>query len=153
MSGMVFNLENVVAKEKPLEQLFDDQLKEAGFTGYERNVTFIPNRRFKADFWFKDLRLAVEVDGGIFMKRPSGHTTGVGYHSDRVRDQLALASGITTIRFTTPQVRNGEGVKYLQAYFPVREKEVAAFPKMSFRADLPPDYGQNTKQKKKRGGK
>lgn len=152
MSVVVFNLESVVAKEKPLEEIFDSQLKEAGFTGYERNKVFIPHRKFRADFWFEDLRLAVEVDGGIFMKRPSGHTTGAGYHSDRVRDQLALASGITTIRFTTPQVRNGEGIKYLLAYIPVREKEVQALGKQTFRGELPPGYGKNTSKKKKKSG-
>lgn len=153
MSTVTFNLENIVAKEKPLEELLDSQLKEAGITGYTRNSLFIPGRRFKADFWFEDLRLALEVDGGIFKRGPTGHTSGVGYHSDRVRDQLALASGITTVRFTTPQIRNGEAIKYVVAYLPVRREEVRSASRRNFRADLPPDYGQNTKSKKRSGGK
>lgn len=141
-----------MAKEAPLEDILDKQLIDAGIGGYERNVVFVPNRRFKADFWFKKLRLAVEVDGGIFMKGRSGHTSGVGYHGDRVRDQIALSHGIMTVRFTTPQVRNGEAAEFIRAYLPVREREVSEVSKQSFRSSLSKEFGQSTKNKRK-GGK
>lgn len=139
-----------MSKERPLEDIFDKDLRDAGISGFERNVTFIPGRKFRADFWFEDLRLALEVDGGVFKRGPTGHTTGVGYHSDRVRDQLALASGIVTVRFTTPQIRNGEAVKYVAAYLPVRGREVSELSKLMFRGDLPSDYGLSTKNKRKK---
>ena len=149
----VVDLRDTVAKEKPLEDVFEDSLKEAGIKGYERNVRFVPSRRFKADFWFEKLLLAVEVDGGIFMKNRTGHTSGKGYHSDRVRDQLALSHGITTVRFTTPQVRSGEGVEYLKAYLPHRAKEVKLLSKLPhFRQDLPVAYGESTSGKKRKSG-
>lgn len=144
---MMVNLEYTVAKELPLEDVFDTDLRENGIVGYERNAKFIPSRRFQADFWFKDLRLAVEVDGGIFMRTPSGHTSGKGYHSDRVRDQLALSHNIITVRFTTPQVRSGEGIKFLMEYLPIRTREVDilnANGVIPFREQLPITYGEST---------
>lgn len=138
-------------KERPLEDELDHQLREAGLAGYyERNVTFIPGRKFRADFWFAGEECAVEVDGGIFMAGKSGHTSGVGYHSDRVRDQLARAHGIETLRFTTPQVKSGEALAYLRAYLPERGREVAESTPRSFRDSLPKDYGKDTSGRKKK---
>lgn len=148
---MIIDLSEEVAKKKPLEDMFDDQLKEAGISSYKRNVPFIPKRRFSADFWFEDLNLVVEIDGGIFMRGPSGHTSGQGYHNDRVRDHLALSHGIHTIRFTTPQVKSGEAIGFLKAYLPHRRVEVReSKTEMNFRSDLPKDYGKSTSGKKKK---
>lgn len=142
-----------------LEDALEAQFIASNIRDYKRNARFIPGRRFLADFWFEDLKLCVEVDGGIFMAGRSGHTTGVGVHRDRVRDQLALAHGIQTLRFTTPQIHNGEALAYIQAYLPVRNEEVylaenSGITRKGFRQKLPPGYGESTtSQRKSRSGK
>ena len=110
-------------KRTPIENLMDDHLRLAGIRGYLRNATFIEGRRFQADFWFPRLRLALEVDGGVWMKQ-SGHTSGVGYTSDRVRDIEALLQGTLTVRYTSEQIRSGYAIETFKKIFEARAKEL-----------------------------
>ena len=145
---MIINLAEIKRAKPKLEDEFEAQLLAEGIRGYERNARFIPGRQFQADFWFSEYRLCVEVDGGVFMAQRSGHTTGVGFHRDRVRDQLALANGIQTIRFTTPQIHNGEALQYLKAFLSGPRARVG-FPDLPvFRGRLPVGYGESTKSKR-----
>lgn len=135
----------VKTKKTHLEEQMKEQLDEAGLTGYKRNFRFIPKRRFEADFYFPELKLAVECDGGIWLKN-SGHTSGEGYTKDRCRDQLALAHGIVTVRFTSDQIRRGEAIAYLTAYVPFRLREVELLQSnqsisMGFATQLPDRFG------------
>jgi hypothetical protein len=52
----------------------------------------------EVDFWFPDLGLVVETDGGRFHRTPSQQT------KDRRRDQLHTAAGLTALRFTHEQI-------------------------------------------------
>ena len=81
--------------------------------------------RFQADFWFPKLKLALEVDGGVWMNK-SGHTSGTGYTSDRERDVEALLQGIITVRYTSDQVRSGYAIKTFQQIFTARAQEMGA---------------------------
>jgi very-short-patch-repair endonuclease len=49
------------------------------------------------DFYCHEIKLAVEVDGGIHKKR---------YQYDQVRDGVINALGITVVRFTNEEVKN-----------------------------------------------
>jgi len=103
-----------ITKKKPrrreVEDLMDDHLRFAGITGYVRDTPFVTGRRFRADFWFPDARIALEVDGGVFMPK-GGHTTGLGYTADRERDIEAALQGIQTLRYTSEQVRKGYAIE------------------------------------------
>jgi hypothetical protein len=70
---------------------------------YEREKKgLIPGRRFRADFYFKDLNLVVEIDGvGRDGGRPSAHTTATGVSYDRERDACFGLAGYRVLRFTT----------------------------------------------------
>lgn len=54
---------------------------------------------FRVDFYWPDLGLVVETDGGRFHRTASQQT------ADRIRDQVHTAAGLTTLRFTHAQVR------------------------------------------------
>lgn len=54
---------------------------------------------YKADFFWPELRLVVETDGGRFHRTPLQQTR------DRRRDQAHLANGLTPLRFTHGQIR------------------------------------------------
>lgn len=97
-------------KRTDVENLMAKQLRDHEIYGFRRNCTFIPGRRFQADFWFPRHALALEVDGGVWMTK-GGHTTGAGYTRDRERDAEALKSGILTVRFTSDQVRSGYAIE------------------------------------------
>lgn len=100
-------------KKTPLEDKLDAQFQERGITGYLRNVRFIPKRKFEADFYFPELKLVVECDGGVWLPK-GGHTSGAGYSSDRERDVEALLNGITTVRYTSTQVASGYAINTLE---------------------------------------
>lgn len=93
-------------KKTPLEDRMEAQLTEAGLLGFERNARFIPGRKFEADFYWPELGLVLECDGGVWLPK-GGHTTGAGYTSDRERDVEALLNGIITVRYTSTQIASG----------------------------------------------
>ncbi len=111
------NLKKQKARDSDAENLFGRQLHEAGIAGYKRQFEFLPSRKYAADFYWPAVRLIVEIDGGVFgigrlckccrTNRPGGHTSGVGYTSNRVRDAEAFLAGYITLRFTTQQVKDG----------------------------------------------
>lgn len=112
-------------KGSALEDDFAKQMEEAGITGFERDVTFIPGRRFRADFWFPKLKLAIEVDGGLW-KTYSGHGYGAGAHQDRERDILAyLKGGILTFRVGTNHVNDGDALEWVKEILKRRKDDLS----------------------------
>lgn len=119
------NLKKQKGRDSEVEELFSKQLHDAGIGGYRRQFEFLPPRKFAADFYWPAFGLIVEVDGGVFgigkvcrlchTNRAGGHTSGVGYTSDRERDAEAFLAGFTTLRFTSQQVRDGYALWITQA--------------------------------------
>ncbi|AGG58052.1 hypothetical protein VPAG_00016 [Vibrio phage douglas 12A4] len=62
-----------------------------GLPPYEKEVMFHPTRKWRMDYAWPDLKIAVEIHGGIF----SGgrHTTGVGFIADREKMNEAQLLG------------------------------------------------------------
>jgi very-short-patch-repair endonuclease len=112
-------------KRTPIEDMMAKQLREANINSFRRNCSFIEGRRFQADFFWSRLKLALEVDGGVWMNK-SGHTSGAGYTSDRERDVEALLQGILTVRYTSDQVRSGYAIETFQKIFTQRAQEMGA---------------------------
>jgi very-short-patch-repair endonuclease len=116
MSGTFKTSTKTINKKTPVENKMAEQLREAGLLGYRRNARFIEGRRFEADFYWPSRKIALEVDGGVWM-RSSGHTSGAGYSRDRERDILALLNGILTVRYTSEQVRSGIAIASFRRIF------------------------------------
>lgn len=72
---------------------------------------FHPVRLFRFDFALPHLKIAIEVEGGVFGRAKSRHTTGSGYTRDCVKYNLAAAEGWRVLRFTGPLVTSGEAVR------------------------------------------
>lgn len=93
-----------------LEEKFAKQWADEGLPSYERNYQpWLPHRAFEVDFALPALKLGIEIEGGIFMRK-SGHSTGTGIARDIDKHNLAVFTGWTLIRVTPPQVANGEGI-------------------------------------------
>ncbi len=58
---------------------------------------------YDVDFFFRDLGLVVETDGGRF------HRTAAQQTKDRLRDQRHLIAGLTPVRFTHHQIAHDAG--------------------------------------------
>ncbi len=98
-----------------LEAALDFQLKALKIGGYEREVKFHPERKWRGDFvWGRPAMLIVEVEGGTY----SGgrHVRGKGFEQDREKDHAAILLGFVVLRFTGSQVKSGEAVDVISTY-------------------------------------
>lgn len=82
--------------ESPLERLFLPLARKAGLP---TPLTQVELNGFRVDFYWPRLGLVVETDGLRYHRTPSQQTR------DRRRDQTHAAAGLTTLRFSTAQVR------------------------------------------------
>lgn len=95
-----------------LEALFEQGLIASGLTGYEREFRFHPTRRWRFDYCWPDLRIAVEIEGATW----SGgrHTTGSGFRADCEKYNHAQKCGYVVFRFTGDMVKSGEAITWIR---------------------------------------
>ena len=94
-----------------LELLFALQLKEAGAPTPVREHRFNPPRRYRFDFAWPEIMLAVELEGGTLSKyKKSRHTTGTGFHNDCQKYNQAALMGWTVLRFDSAMINNLEAI-------------------------------------------
>lgn len=60
---------------------------------------FCKNRQWRFDFCLPILKIAIEYEGGIFMKK-SGHNTAKGYTKDAEKYNRAILDGWILLRYT-----------------------------------------------------
>ena len=90
----------------------ETQLKQLGIIGWEREHRFAPPRRFRFDFAFPALKLAVEIDGGLWGY--GRHNRPAGMMKDNEKFNLAASLGWRILKFDTSKVRSGEAVKTIE---------------------------------------
>ena len=96
------------------EQLFMDQLMENQLDIPKTEYRFLKKRRFRFDFAWPDRMIAVEVEGGVWMKGGGGHTTGKGYTRDLEKYNLATLHGWEVYRFTTQDVTKEIAIAFMK---------------------------------------
>ena len=100
------------------EEMFSAQLTEHGFPDWEEEHMFLPGRRFRFDFAWPSVSIAVEIEGGTWVG--GRHSTGTGFENDCRKYNLAASDGWKVYRFTTGMVTSGDGIKFLASVWPVR---------------------------------
>jgi very-short-patch-repair endonuclease len=79
-------------------------IQEAGLPeAYQEYRFAAPERQFRFDFAYPDLKLAIEVEGGVFVQ--GRHSQGAGMSNDCVKYNMAAMRGWTVLRFTAPMIR------------------------------------------------
>ena len=82
-----------------LEDRFAAMLAEAGLDdGVQREYRFARPRRWRFDFAWPALFVAVEIQGGTYNK--GRHVRGAGYKKDCDKSNAAVARGWLVLRFT-----------------------------------------------------
>ncbi len=76
---------------------------------HEREYRFDAERMWRFDFAIPELKIGIEVEGGIH----SGgrHTRASGYTKDMEKYNAASQQGWTVLRYTTRQAKNGEAIQ------------------------------------------
>lgn len=82
-------------------------------------------RLFKADFFWPEQRLVVEVQGAVFGGR---HTSGTGYMRDRVKMNLALLNDYRVLEVCAAHIRDGSAVSWIRAALGLGESEAGHLP-------------------------
>ena len=82
------------------------ELKNAGHA-VEAEYRFHPTRKFRFDLAIPEKRLAIEIEGAVYVR--GGHSTGRGIEKDCEKGNLATLAGWRLLRFTTTQLRDKYG--------------------------------------------
>jgi len=77
---------------------------------------FHPKRRWRFDFAYPELKIAVEVEGGTWTK--GAHVRGKHFTSDCEKYNNAILLGWQVFRFTTDMIKGGHALAFLQSAFP-----------------------------------
>jgi very-short-patch-repair endonuclease len=89
-------------RESPLEHHFLFLCRALGLPEPTREYRFAEPRRWRFDFAWIPQRLAVEVEGGTFVR--GRHVRGKGIENDCHKYNAAVVRGWRVLRFTTDDV-------------------------------------------------
>lgn len=92
--------------------LLATHLRLSGITGWVREHRFHPKRRWRIDIAFPALRLAMEVEGAIWVE--GRHTRGSGFTADIEKYNALTLAGWRLIRVTPAMVVTGEALALLE---------------------------------------
>ena len=111
-----------VEKKRPdLEGRFEHQLKLAGITGYVREHRFC-ERRYRMDFAFIDILVAVEVEGGIHSR--GRHVRPKGFQEDARKYRRAAIAGWLVLRVTSADINDGSAIADLEKAIKFRREGI-----------------------------
>jgi very-short-patch-repair endonuclease len=87
------------------------KMEDAGLPEPAREVRFHPVRRWRFDFAYPDLKLAIEVEGGTYAR--GRHTRGSGFAKDCRKYNSAALLGWTVLRFPVDHIDDGTAVEMI----------------------------------------
>lgn len=102
------------AERKRFENLLLSQIQALKLPEPKREFLFHYKRKWRFDFAYPDLKLAIEVNGGAFSR--GRHTRGKGYEDDCEKLAEAAILGWRVISVTTGQVERGEAINWIERY-------------------------------------
>lgn len=88
------------SKGSEYEFMFDGLLKKRVSAPYEREYKFCDWRKFKFDFAFPAIKIAIEIDGCVF--QGGRHNRPMGFMRDCEKFNIAGALGWTIFRIPAP---------------------------------------------------
>ena len=102
-----------------LEDLLESHIRLIGLPTPEREYRFHPLRRWRFDFAWPLLKIAAEVDGGIYSR--GRHVRGAGFERDAEKGNAAVLAGWRVLHFTPRQVRSGSAVQTIDILIKKRQ--------------------------------
>ena len=100
-------------KASSLEKLLISHMVALKLPEYQAEYRFDAFRRWRFDFAWPDLKLAVEVEGGTWAG--GRHTTGSGFEKDCEKYNSAAAQGWTVLRYTGGLIKSGAAIQQIEA--------------------------------------
>lgn len=100
------------SRSKRIELPFEEQCRLAGLPIPVREYTFHPTRKWRFDHVFLDAKLAVEVEGGVFLKEGSRHSRGAGFRKDCIKYAEGLILGWRVLRVLPEHIIDGTALTW-----------------------------------------
>ena len=94
------------------EELFHSQIRSAGLPEPFREWQFDAERKFRFDFAWPYIHVAVEIEGGIWIR--GRHTRGGSFERDCRKYNLAASQKWFVFRFSPGMVESGEAVEFMK---------------------------------------
>ena len=88
--------------------------------GYQQEFIFHPVRKWRFDYAWVELKVALEIHGGVFTN--GRHTRGKGFSEDKVKMNSAQLLGWIVIEATTAQVKGGLMLTWITEAIELRAK-------------------------------
>lgn len=88
--------------------------------GYVREFKFHPDRRWRFDFAWPSLKLALEVEGGTWIS--GRHNNGAGIEKDMEKYNEAALLGWLVLRVTSSQIRLGTASQWVKRALELKER-------------------------------
>ena len=95
-----------------LEQRLRDQIVNFGLPVPESEYKFHESRKWRFDFAYPSLMIALEVEGGIY--NHGRHTRPKGYENDCQKYNTAAMDGWVVLRFTGGMIKDGTAINTLK---------------------------------------
>lgn len=92
-----------------LEDTLVFQLQALGAPQPEREYRFHPIRKWRYDLAWIDKKIAVEVEGGVYIQ--GRHTRGAGVEGDCDKYNAATRLGWQVYRYTSKKIKSGEAAQ------------------------------------------
>ena len=105
-------LKNPPIRLSRLEETFALHLKAKKITGFEREYRFDDKRRWRVDFAWPELKIAVEIEGGTYTQ--GRHNRGNGFENDCEKYNALTEQGWSLFRYTGAMVKSGEALKQIE---------------------------------------
>lgn len=95
-----------------IEEMFALHCRASKLPEPVREHRFAPPRRWRMDFAWENLKIAAEIEGGIWTG--GRHTRGSGFESDAEKYNAAALMGWKVFRFTGGMVKSGAAIETIK---------------------------------------
>lgn len=106
-------------------------VEDAGFPKPTKEFRFCLPRRWRVDYAFLDEKVAVEIEGGVWLAKFGGksrHMYGKGYLGDMAKYNTLATMGWRLLRFTPQMISSGEFLEMLGKCLKGEKKCISAQP-------------------------
>ena len=92
------------------EEMLISHIKAIKLPEAVREFKFHPVRKWRLDIAWPDHKIAVEVQGGMWLAGKGGHTSGTGRTRDMEKNNHALLLGWAVYEFSPAMIKSGEAI-------------------------------------------
>ena len=101
-----------MSKRSDAEIKMMNQIRDVNLPEPETEFEFTDERKWRFDFAWYQLMLAIEVEGGVY--NHGRHTRPKGFEDDCEKYNAAALYGWVVIRVTTKMISDGRAIKIIQ---------------------------------------